>query len=159
MDSKALFEEAKKLENAGELLEANKIYVQLFEDDSKKNALLVMIALNYIQKGHDKEFIKYASKYLEEIPEKDRMMKEPDTIWTLYHHLGIAYGRQKNHEKALENFREAIAVKSDPKSVRYAGQACMDLGHEKEAISFWKTAAKMGDGKAILALNTRGIDI
>jgi len=159
MNSENLYNKAKELEEADELLEANQLYKRAFELDPEKNALLAKIAFNYMIAGKSEEYIEYALKYLNEVPDSEKMMDSEDTLWSLYHHLGVAFGKLGRSEKALKYFKEAIAIKNEPQSIMYAGKACMALGHEKEAISFWKTAAKMGNGKAILALNTRGIEI
>lgn len=158
MDFQSKYRKAKRLQDTGKLLEANKIYKQLFNEEPDCHSLLVMIAINYINSGDDDHYIKFATKYLENVPKNERTVNN-DTIWTLYHHLGIVYGRKNKPETALFYLNKAISIKSDPQSIRYAGQACIELDHEKEAISYWRTAAKLGDGESILALNSRGIDI
>lgn len=159
MDFQTLYEEATKLEESEKYLEANELYKQLYEQKSDHNGFLAKIALNYLLAKKFEEYIPYALQYLEDIPDTEKQAKDVGLIWNLYHNLGLAYQKLGNREKALEYYEEAIAVKNDPKSIAYAGQVCMDLGHKKEAISFWRTAAKMGNGQATLALNTRGIDV
>ena len=123
-----------------------------------ENGLLLRIAINYLMENKERKFIEYALKYMD-VPKSKRQLNDNDTMWTLYHHLGVAFGILGENENAFKYFKEAITYQANSQTLAFTGQICNDLGYEKEAISFWRTAAKMGNGNAILALNTRGIDI
>ncbi|MDR9408145.1 MAG: hypothetical protein RI573_04810 [Balneolaceae bacterium] len=114
--------------------------------------------MNCLETNEDEKFIKYALKYLEEIPDKDRRPGKY-TDWFLYHAVGLKLHEQGKQEKALEYYQKAISKESHAETFSFIGQAHKDLGNEKQAISYWRTAAKMGYGQAIMALNSRGIDI
>ena len=159
MDYKKTYKKAISLKDNGNIAESNTTLLELYQEYPTKKHLLLHLALNYLDIEDWNEFIKFASNYLEVLDPKNKKINNVNTYWMLYHHLGVSYANLGNYERALEYFKSAIKVKLDDKSLLYAGEVCMNLGHDKQAISFWKTAAKMGNGEAVLALNTRGIDL
>tara|TARA_R110002124_G_C8904852_1_gene510132 strand:- start:1078 stop:1569 length:492 start_codon:yes stop_codon:yes gene_type:complete len=163
MNTQELFDKAIELEENDKKLEAIQILKKLYKNDDDGIHLLVKIAVNYFELGQYDHFKSYAFKYLDAVGIEGKKEKNEESknkfLWFFYHHLGIVYGNENELNEALKFFQKAIAIKNDPNSITYAGKCYLDLGYEKQAISFFKTAAKMGHGEAILALNTRGIDI
>lgn len=158
MNSVQSYNKAKKLEAEEKYLEANKILIQLSKSEPENEIYIAMIAMNYLSANEIDLFKKYALIFLEDIPNEKKRTSDL-TSWCLYHSLGVLMHQQGNEEQAIKYYQKAIEIKNNAETIAFLGKAYMDLGHEKQAISYLKTSAKMGHGGAIMMLNSRGIDL
>lgn len=152
------YDDAVRFEENGDYTKANEILLDIYNQDPAKNHLLIRLSINAMQNNDYDSSIEYALSYLS-IDEKEKKLKDKEIMWTIYHHLGVAYSLKENFKKAIKYYQQAIEYENKSQSILYIGECYMNLGKENQGIAFLRTAAKMGNGKAILALNSRGIDV
>ena len=161
-DREYLWEKGSNLFEEGEYKKSIQVFTEMYNQFPDEHACLLKIGFCYILLDKPKMVIKYFEKYLDIDDSKKHKQKE-ENRWRIFQNLGISYTKlshdETNLRKAYEYFQKAIEIDAKPKSFLYLGEVSNLLGEEDLAINYWKTAAKLGNGAAMMALNSRGIEI
>jgi tetratricopeptide (TPR) repeat protein len=152
------YDEVIQCESLGDYKKAIEILIYLYNQDPSDTIIILKIAFTSIRINDWKTFTKFALLYLNVDAEK-RVLNDNRSLWTIYHHLGVAFALNKDYHQAIPYFQKAIEFENNSDTFLYMGECYMSIGNINEGISIWKTSGKMGNGKAILALNSRAIDL
>lgn len=158
MVNNQIYQEIEKLEENSQYQEAVELIIDTYKKHPKENHLLLQAAVNAIDLEDWDLFINLAEKYLQ-IDDKKLQIRTKDSLFMIYHHLGVGYALKEDYEKAIRYFQNAIKHKAKDNTLAYLAQCYEYIGETEKAISFWNTAAKMGNSEAILALKSRGISL
>ncbi len=158
-DYNRLYDKAYSHKEMGDVNGLIKALENLLRIYPKRNAHYISIAIEYLESEEYDNCIKFAEKYLFEIPDKDKETTKEKIISFTYHSLGISYANKMDYKNAIKNYQKSIDLDNYIFSYVHIGQCYDLLGMKQESISFWQSAAKRGSSEAILALNSRGIDI
>tara|TARA_B100001939_G_scaffold347262_1_gene368328 strand:+ start:298 stop:2298 length:2001 start_codon:yes stop_codon:yes gene_type:complete len=97
------FAEAKQLHNSGKIVEAQKLYLELIENNSSNYQLFFLIGTSYLQLENFEKAIAYLNNSIKINP------KFPYS----YNSKGIVFSENKEFEEAITNYNEAIFLKPD----------------------------------------------
>ena len=97
------FTEAKQLHNSGKIVEAQKLYLELIENNSSDYQLFFLIGTCHLQLKNFEEAIIYLNNSIKINP------KFPYS----YNSKGIVFSENKEFEEAIKNYNEAIFLKPD----------------------------------------------
>ena len=97
------FTEAKQLHNSGKIVEAQKLYLELIENNSSDYQLFFLIGTCHLQLKNFEEAIIYLNNSIKINP------KFPYS----YNSKGIVFSENREFEEAIKNYNEAIFLKPD----------------------------------------------
>ena len=104
MENKAeIFNKAKKLHQSGKIVDAQKLYLKLIEDNFNDEKLHFLIGTSFIQL----ENYQQARNYL------DISIKINPNVPHIYNSRGIVFSKTKKFENAIKDFDKAILLKKD----------------------------------------------
>lgn len=156
MINNKIYNHIEELEDNRNYKEAVDFLIEIYNKHPEENQLLLRAAINAIDLKNWEMFINIAEDYLE-IDDKERQIKSKESLFMIYHHLGVGYALKEDYKNAIIYFQNAIKHKAKDNTISYLAQCYEYMGENDTAIKFWTTAAKMGNGEAIMALNSRGI--
>ena len=104
MENKAeIFNKAKKLHQSGKIVDAQKLYLKLIEDNFNDEKLHFLIGTSFLQL----ENYQQARNYL------DISIKINPNVPHIYNSRGIVFSKTKKFENAIKDFDKAILLKKD----------------------------------------------
>ncbi|MCX7974445.1 MAG: tetratricopeptide repeat protein [Candidatus Aminicenantes bacterium] len=146
---KASLENANKLYDAGQYLEAITAYQSILNSDPR----LFMIRLNigncYMEmKEYDKAIAEY-QKLLEEMNNQPEDKRDVRIISQVYAAIGDAYLRQDKFDQAQEYFLRSINIdQTDPAISFNVAEIMMNAGKTDEAIKYYEISLKADPKRA-----------
>jgi tetratricopeptide (TPR) repeat protein len=94
-------------------------------------------------------------KFVEEKKFEEALREYQETVsvdpenFEAWSKIGGIYGRMGDHERQLENYRRALAVRPrEPLLLANAGNACFQLKRFDEAAAYYRRAAKLSPNSA-----------
>ncbi|WP_435114034.1 tetratricopeptide repeat protein [Candidatus Pelagibacter bacterium nBUS_36] len=104
MENKAeIFSKAKKLHQSGKIIDAQKLYLKLIEDNFNDEKIHFLIGTSFLQL----ENYQQARNYL------DISIKINPNVPHIYNSRGIVFSKTKKFENAIKDFDKAILLKKD----------------------------------------------
>ena len=104
MENKSeIFDKAKQLHQSGKIIDAQKIYLKLIEDNFNDEKLHFLIGTSFLQLENYSQAINYL----------DISIKINPNVPHIYNSRGIVYSKTKKFEDAIKDFDKAILLKKD----------------------------------------------